>query len=153
MAGRTSGRAGAEPVWRFRPRVLPVIATMMALSLIAVFTVVWVRLATRSEFTAFQIVTLLAFGGAMLWILYRMATLRIAAYEDRVEVRNVFRSYRLDWNRVRALRFSPGDPWLQLFDADGNRIGVLAIQSADGSRAGVAARELAEVGRRHGAGD
>jgi Bacterial PH domain len=152
MPGPTPDRAGADPVWRFRPRVLPMIATVMALCLLAVFTVVWSRLATRSEFTAFQVVTLLLFGGVMLWILYRMATLRIAAYEDRVEVRNVFRSYRLEWNRVQALRFSPGDPWLQLFDAEGNRIGVLAIQSADGARAGVAARELAEVGRDRGAG-
>jgi hypothetical protein len=132
--------------------VLPVIATAMAVCLVEVFAVIWVRLATKSEFTGFQVLTLLFFAGVVLWILYRMATLRITAYDDRLEVRNVFRSYRLEWKRVRALRFSSGDPWLQLFDAEGNRLGVLAIQSADGPRAGVAAKELAAVARARGAG-
>ena len=143
----------AAAVWRFRPRVLPMIATTMALSLIAVFTVVWARLATRSEFTPFQIGTLAVFAFVILWILYRMATLRITAYDDRLVIRNVFRSYVLRWDRVRALRFTSGDPWLQLFDAEGNRIGVLAIQSADGRRASVASRELAGVARARGAGE
>lgn len=140
-------------VWRFRPRVLPMIATTMALSLVAVFTVVWARLATKSEFTPFQIGTLAVFAFVILWILYRMATLRITAFEDRLVIRNVFRSYAFAWTDVRALRFTSGDPWLQLFDAEGNRVGVLAIQSADGARASVAARELAGVGRSRGAGD
>lgn len=140
-------------VWRFRPRVLPMIATTMALSLIAVFTVVWVRLATKSEFTLFQIATLAAFAFVILWILYRMATLRLTAFDDRLVIRNVFRSYVLEWPRIRALRFTSGDPWLQLFDAEGNRIGVLAIQSADGARSSTAARELADVARARGAGE
>lgn len=144
---------GAGVVWRFRPRVLPMIATTMALSLVAVFTVVWVELATKSEFTPFQIATLIVFALVILWILYRMATLRLTAYDDRLEIRNVFRSYDLEWARIRALRFTAGDPWLQLFDAEGNRIGVLAIQSADGARASVAARELAGVARARGAGE
>ncbi len=144
---------GTAVVWRFRPRVLPMIATTMALSLIAVFTVVWVRLATKSEFTLFQVATLAVFAFVILWILYRMATLRLTAFDDRLVIRNVFRSYVLEWPGIRALRFSAGDPWLQLFDAEGNRIGVLAIQSADGARASVAARELAAVARPRGAGE
>lgn len=138
--------------WRFRPRALPVFATVLGLSLVALFAVIVTNIENKTDYTLFQVATLAVFGGFILWILYRMATLRIVAYDDRLEVRNVFRSYRLDWSRIKALRFSSGDPWLQLFDADGNRLGVLAIQSADGSRARTAAAELADVARSHGAG-
>ncbi|HEY3001953.1 MAG TPA: PH domain-containing protein [Kribbellaceae bacterium] len=144
----------AEPVWQFRPRVLPVIATGMAVSLVLVFGVVAVRLPESSQrtFTIFQRATLLAFFAVILWILYRMATLKVTAYDDGLAVRNVFRSYRIEWRRISVLRFSSGDPWLQLFDAEGNRLGVLAIQAADGARASRAAKSLATVAKSHGAG-
>ncbi|HEU4945532.1 MAG TPA: PH domain-containing protein [Kribbella sp.] len=141
-------------IWSFRPWVVAMMAAVMGLCLIAVFAVVWFRFSaeSRDTFTLFQRLTLLAFFGAVLWILYRMATVRVAAYDDGLAVRNVFRSYRFGWAQVRALRFSPGDPWLQLFDAEGNRLGVLAVQASDGARAGRAAKELAAVARSHGAG-
>ena len=81
-----------------------------------------------------------------------MATLRVAAYDDGLAVRNVFRSYRLPWDRVKVLRFASGDPWLQLFDAENNRLGILAVQAADGPRANRAATALASVAKAHGAG-
>jgi hypothetical protein len=129
-------------------------ATGMALSLIVIFGVIWFRLSpeNREAFDWFQLSTLAAFFGAILWILYRMSTLRVTAYADRLRIRNVFKSYTLTWSEVTALRFRPGDPWLQLFDADGNRIGILAVQAAEGARATKAAKELAAVARAHGAG-
>jgi hypothetical protein len=143
-----------KAVWSFHPWVVAVMAIAMGLSLVAVFAVIWFRLSdeSRDTFTLFQRATLLAFFGLVLWILYRMATVRVAAYDDCLSVRNVFRSYRLSWTDVQALRFSPGDPWLQLFDAGGNRLGVLAVQASDGTRASRAAKELAAVARSHGAG-
>jgi len=138
----------------FRPRVLPVIAAGMGVSMVAVFSVIWVRLpdSSQASFTLFQRLTLLLFAGVILWLLYRMATVRIIAYDEELAIRNVFRSYRVRWSRIQALRFSPGDAWLQMFDAQGNRLGVLAIQAADGARASAAARDLASIARSHGAG-
>jgi Bacterial PH domain len=138
----------------FHARIVSAMSVGMGLSLIAVFGVVWFRFSpeTRAQFDWFQRLTLLAFFGAVLWILYRMATLRVTAYADRVRIRNVFKSYTLKWSEVTALRFRPGDAWLQLFDADDNRIGILAVQAAEGSRASRAAKELAAVAREHGAG-
>jgi hypothetical protein len=143
-----------EPVWEFRPRVVSVISTGMAISLVAVFGVIWFRLPddARDTFSWFQRLTLLAFFGAILWILYRMTTLRVSAYRDHLRVRNVFKSYTLPWAEVTALRFRPGDAWLQLFDADGNRLGILAVQAAEGVRASKAAKQLAAVARDQGAG-
>lgn len=143
-----------EKVWTFHPWVIGVMAIGMGLSLLAVFGVIWFRLSeqSRDTFTLFQLLTLFAFFGTILWLLYRMATVRVTAYDDGLAVRNVFRSYWLAWTEVSALRFRPGDPWLQLFDADGNRLGVLAVQASDGTRASRAAKELAAVARSHGSG-
>ncbi|HET6988376.1 MAG TPA: PH domain-containing protein [Kribbella sp.] len=146
--------ADAGRLFTFHPRIVALMAGLMGLSLIAVFGVVWFRLPpdARETFSWFQRLTLLAFFGAILWILYRMTTLRVTAYADRLRIRNVFKSYTLPWSEISALRFRSGDAWLQLFDADGNRIGILAVQAAEGSRASRAARELASVAREHGAG-
>ncbi|MFI6833878.1 MULTISPECIES: PH domain-containing protein [unclassified Kribbella] len=146
--------AAADRLFTFHPRIVALMAGVMGLSLIAVFGVIWVRLPgdARESFSWFQRLTLLAFFGAVLWILYRMTTLRVTAYPDRLHIRNVFKSYTLRWSEVTALRFRPGDAWLQLFDADSNRIGILAVQAAEGPRASRAAKELAAVARQHGAG-
>ncbi|NIK57532.1 PH domain-containing protein [Kribbella shirazensis] len=146
--------ASSDRLFTFHPRIVALMAGGMGLSLIAVFGVIWFRLSPddRATFDLFQRLTLLAFFGAVLWILYRMTTLRVTAYPDRLRVRNVFKSYTLQWSEITALRFRPGDAWLQLFDADDNRLGILAIQAAEGSRASRAAKELAAVAREHGAG-
>jgi len=143
-----------KALWTFHPWAIAVMAGVMGLSIVAVFGVIWVQLSAdaRDTFTLFQRLTLLAFFGTVLYLLYRMGTVRVSAHEDGLRVRNVFRSYRYDWDDVKALRFRAGDPWLQLFDAEGNRLGVLAVQASEGARAGRAARELAAVARSHGAG-
>jgi hypothetical protein len=144
----------AKALWTFHPWIVAMMASAMGLSLIAIFGVIWFRLPSESRdtFSLFQRLTLLAFFGAVLWILYRMATVRVTAYDDGLRVRNVFKSYRYGWTDVKALRFRAGDPWLQLFDAEGNRLGILAVQASEGARAGRAAKELATVARSHGAG-
>ena len=146
--------AARDRLLTFHPRIVSAMAAGMGLSLIAVFGVVWFRFTpeTRGQFDWFQRLTLLAFFAAVLWILYRMATLRVTAYADRIRIRNVFKSYTLQWSEISALRFRPGDAWLQLFDAEDNRIGILAVQASEGSRASRAAKELAAVAREHGAG-
>ncbi|MEU8223866.1 PH domain-containing protein [Kribbella sp. NPDC048915] len=144
----------SDALYGFHPRIIALMATGMGLSLIVIFGVIWFRLspADRESFDWFQRATLLLFFGAVLWILYRMSTLRVTAYPDRLRIRNVFKSYTLPWADVTALRFRSGDAWLQLFDADGNRIGILAVQASEGARATKAAKELAAVARDHGAG-
>ena len=144
----------AKPLWTFHPVIIAMMAVVMGACIFAVFGVIWFRLddESRATFSWFQRLTLLAFFGAILWLLYRMATLRVSAYEDGLQVRNVFKSYRFSWDDVKALRFNPGDPWLQLFDADGNRTGVLAVQASEGGKAAAAAKQLAAIARSHGAG-
>lgn len=141
-------------LWTFRPWIIAMMAAVMGVCIVAVFGVIWFRFddESRATFSWFQRLTLLAFFGLILWLLYRMGTVRVTAYEDGLQVRNVFKSYHYAWSDVKALRFNSGDPWLQLFDADGNRLGVLAVQASEGGRAGAAAKQLAAVARAHGAG-
>lgn len=141
-------------LWTFHPWIIAMMAAVMGVCIVAVFGVIWVRFDddSRATFSWFQRLTLLAFFGVVLWLLYRMGTVRVTAYEDGLQVRNVFKSYHYAWSEVKALRFNPGDPWLQLFDANGNRLGVLAIQASEGSRASAGAKQLAGVARAHGAG-
>jgi hypothetical protein len=152
MTSKDTAAPRAE--WTFHPWMVAMMSTAMGLSLVAVFGVIWFRLSaeSRDTFTLFQRITLLAFFGVILWLLYRMATVRVTAYADGLRVRNVFKSYRYGWDNVKALRFRAGDPWLQLFDAEGNRLGILAVQASEGARAGRAAKELAALARSHGAG-
>ncbi|MFC0626907.1 PH domain-containing protein [Kribbella deserti] len=142
------------PLWQFRARVLAVMSAMLTASMVSVFGVIWIRLSDeiKETFTLFQRLTLLFFAGIVLWGLYRMATVRVAAYEDGLAVRNVFKSYRLKWSDISVLRLSPGDAWLQVFDQEGTRLGVLAVQTSDGPRAREAAKDLARIAKAHGAG-
>jgi hypothetical protein len=141
-------------LWTFHPRIIAMMAGVMGLSIVAIFAVIWFRLSdeSRDTFTLFQRLTLLAFFGTVLYLLYRMATVRVTAYDDGLQIRNVFKSYRYEWTDVKALRFNAGDPWLQLFDADSNRLGVLAVQASEGPRASQAALQLAAIAKSHGAG-
>ncbi|WP_405060962.1 PH domain-containing protein [Kribbella sp. NBC_01505] len=144
----------SERLFTFHPRSVAIMASVMGFSLIALFGVIWSQFDdfTKQTFSWFQRLTLLAFFGAILLLLFRMATVRVSAYADGLRIRNVFKSYMLPWAEVTALRFTSGDAWLQLFDAEGNRIGVLAIQASEGRRASTAAKELAAIARAHGAG-
>ncbi|GAA1547835.1 PH domain-containing protein [Kribbella lupini] len=154
MATPESLVTGVTPLFTFHPRIVAAVTTAMALSIFAVFGVIWFRLPdeSRATFTLFQRLTLIAFFGTVLYLLYRMATVRVTAYADGLRVRNVFKSYSYPWSDVKVLRFTAGDPWLQMYDTDDNRLGILAIQASEGARATAAAKELAAVARAHGAG-
>jgi len=74
----------SDRLFTFHPRILALMAGVMGLSLLAVFGVIWIRLPAdaRDSFSWFQRLTLIAFFGAVFWILYRMTTLRVTASGD-----------------------------------------------------------------------
>jgi Bacterial PH domain len=154
MTANTSEKAVPKPLWTFHPRIIAAVTAVMGASMVAIFGVIWIRLGdeARATFSVFQRLTLLVFFGTILYLLYRMATVRVSAYDGELRIRNVFKSYRIPWAEVKVLRFQPGDPWLQLFDGEGNRLGILAVQASEGDRASYAAMELASIARLHGAG-
>jgi hypothetical protein len=74
---------------------------------------------------------------------------RVVADADRIRVRNVFGSYELPWEIVRAVTFGRGAPWLTLDLYDDDVVAVMAIQAADKDYAVRAARELRALHSSH----
>ena len=70
---------------------------------------------------------------------------RVVADDKGVQVRNVFGSYAVEWEIVRAVTFGRGAPWLTLQLHDDDVLTVMAIQAADKDYAVRAARALREL--------
>lgn len=97
---------------------------------------------TRDAITPFQRGTVLAFGAAMLAVLFALIRSRVVAEAERLIVVNGYRRRDFEWAEVIAVRLPPGAPWVTLDLADGNTVAAMGIQGSDGERAKVAVREL-----------
>lgn len=96
----------------------------------------------RARFTPFQKGTVLFFGLLVFGLNHALARCRVRADDAGLLVVNGFRSHRLEWAQVLAVRMPTGAPWATLDLSDGSTLAVLGIQGTDGSRAVRAVREL-----------
>ena len=78
-------------------------------------------------------------------VLWRFGRVSARPDAERLEVRNLLRTSRLDWAEVVAVHFGGGSPWVVLDLADGESLAVMAVQRADGGRAEGEARRLATL--------
>lgn len=67
---------------------------------------------------------------------------RVTADDQGIHVRNVLGGYDLEWDLVRAVRFTRGAPWATVELEDDDVVSVLAVQSADKQYAVEAVRTL-----------
>jgi hypothetical protein len=74
---------------------------------------------------------------------------RVVADLEGVKVRNVFGSYEVSWDVVRAVTFGRGAPWLTLDLYDDDVLNVMAVQAADKDHAVRAARGLRALHAAH----
>ena len=74
---------------------------------------------------------------------------RAVADRDGIKVRNVFGSYEVSWDVVRAVTFGRGAPWLTLDLHDDDVLNVMAVQAADKERAVHAARAIRALHAAH----
>lgn len=56
---------------------------------------------------------------------------RVIADDRRIRIRNVIGGYDLPWEVVRAVKFDRGSPWANVELADGDVLGVMAVQAVD----------------------
>jgi hypothetical protein len=91
---------------------------------------------------------LFAVGAAVL--LWRIGGVHARPSPQRLVVRNIVRTRRLEWPEILAVRFSVDDPWVRLDLADGSTIALMGIQRADGERAMAEARRLVALVQEHG---
>jgi hypothetical protein len=141
VAPSTRDRVPALPV-TFRPwlatRVLALLAVLTTVSLIAL-AIELPNINTRDRWSFAVFAVLVDIG---LWFLARPC---LRANHDGLEVVNVWRSRRLSWAQVLAVRLGPGDPWLVLDLDDGTTAAAMGVQSADGERGRRVAAQVAAL--------
>jgi hypothetical protein len=91
----------------------------------------------------------LAFAVAVLWFLHRLASVRIVARDQVVEVVNILRGRRLEWAEIVGVRLLRDDPWLMLDLADGYSMAAMGVQKADGDHAREQAQRFAAMVNAH----
>ena len=67
-------------------------------------------------------------GALVLWVLARLARVRVVADDSGVTVVNIAGRRRLDWAEIIQVNLRPGDPWVFLNLSDGTSLPALGIQ-------------------------
>jgi hypothetical protein len=67
-------------------------------------------------------------GALILWVLARLARVRVVADDCGVTVVNIAGRRRLDWAEIIQVNLRPGDPWVFLNLSDGTSLPALGIQ-------------------------
>ena len=121
----------------FRPLGVRVAAAAFGVLLFGVGGAIWFSFPdeVREAFTVFQRVTVLGMGLGALVVGHALGRCRIDADDEGLRVVNGYRSHRLQWAQVLAVRMLPGNPWVSLDLADGTSLSALGIQGSDGHRA------------------
>jgi hypothetical protein len=129
---------------RFRPLGVRVAASVLALVLALVVTVLWLQFPpdVQESFTLFQKLTLLVFGLMIGAIGHALARCRVDADERGLTVVNGYRRHTYDWSQVVAVTLRPGNPWAVLDLSDGTSQAAMGIQGSDGGRAQAQVRRL-----------
>ena len=122
---------------RFRPLGVRIATIAFGSLLIGVGSAMWFSFPddVRDAFTVSQRLTVLVMLGIALVIGHALSRCRVDADEDGLLVVNGYRSHRLAWAQVVAVRMLPGNPWVSLDLADGTSLSALGIQGSDGNRA------------------
>lgn len=129
----------------------PVLARRVCLTFAVVVTVLTPVLAIAlptsgpNAFGAPDRLGLALVGLAIVWFLWRQASVRADPDDAGLTVRNLVFSRRLAWAEIVSVRFGSGRPWVQLDLSDGDTIAVMGIQQADGERAVEESRRLATL--------
>lgn len=147
--------AAAETVMiDVRPKRVRVVAWVAAVAILAVFAAVATALTGsigegNAVFRPGDQAAMIGLGvcGALAALAFGRP--RVWGTEQGIRVRNVFATYELPWNVVRAIRFDHGHPWAQLELQDDDTVSVLAIQAVDKEHALVAVRGLRSLHAAH----
>ena len=129
--------SGAESgAVQFRPRRVRVVAGVVAVALVVLFTALsfglkgstgagYGQFRSGDQFAMIGLGVLAALGALM------FTRPRVVADAAGVRVRNVLGGYDLPWSVVRAIRFDRHSPWAMLELHDDETISVHALQAAD----------------------
>jgi len=145
--GRMGAVAGETVVVDVRPKRVRVVAWVTAAAILAVFSAVATALTGstgegNAVFRPGDQAAMIGLGVCGALAALAFARPRVWASEQGIRVRNVFATYELPWNVVRAVRFDKSHPWAQLELQDDDTVSLLAIQAVDKEHALDAVRAL-----------
>jgi hypothetical protein len=92
---------------------------------------------------------LVLLGVACVYLLHRLASVRLVADDTGVTVVNVVRRRRLEWAEIVGVRLSRDDPWLLLDLADGEALAAMGVARSEGAQAQEQARAFARLVNEH----
>lgn len=150
-----AGRGLPDLPVTFRPRGVRVAAVAFGVVLVAATVVVWLTLPERAQdsFTLGQRLTVVAMFLAGGLVGHALSRCRVDADEAGLVVVNGYRSRRLSWPQVVAVRLHPGNPWAYLDLSNGTTVPVMGIQGSDGARATRHTRQLRALVDAHAASE
>jgi hypothetical protein len=93
--------------------------------------------------------SLVLLGVACVYLLHRLAAVRVVADDSGVTVVNVVRRRRLEWAEIVGVRLSRDDPWLLLDLADGEALAAMGVARSEGPQAQDQARAFARLVNEH----
>jgi hypothetical protein len=79
------------------------------------------------------------------FVLHRLASVRVETSDDGILVANVIGRRRLEWAEVVGVRLSRDDPWMLLDLSDGTALAAMGVQKSEGARAQRQAQEFARM--------
>lgn len=90
-----------------------------------------------------------AIGLAVVYVLHRLADVRVEATETGVLVVNVVGRRRLEWAEIVGVRLLRDDAWMMLDLSDGEALAAMGVQRSEGERGQRQAREFAGMVTEH----
>ena len=88
-------------------------------------------------------------GVVAVFVLHRLAAVRVVATDDGVLVVNVIGRRQLEWAEIVGVRLLRDDAWMMLDLADGQSLAAMGVQKSEGQYAQEQAREFAQMVQEH----
>ncbi|MGZ4590917.1 MAG: PH domain-containing protein [Actinomycetes bacterium] len=135
----------------FRPRRARAVVYFLALALIVSMTWIAVALPTSGPhpWGMGSRVALVLLALAIVYLLHRLAAVRVVTTDDGVEVVNVVRRRKLAWAQIVGVRLSQDDSWLVLDLDDGEAIQAMGVARSEGPVSREQARAFARLVNEH----
>ncbi|WP_067854730.1 PH domain-containing protein [Nocardia shimofusensis] len=146
----------AEWELEVRPRRAVRTAWIVAVIILAVFTVGGVFLRSGSTGVNFRVVdqvAMVAIGALIASGVLLLTRPRVRAGAEGVQVRGVLGETLFGWDQVRGVSFPDRKSWARLELVDDDYVPLLAVRANDKEHAALAVEGLRELGARYTASD
>jgi hypothetical protein len=147
VSGATDGSSRVV----FRPRRARVVVYLCALALLVALT--WIAIALPSggahPWGLGSRVAMVLTALAIVFLLHRLASVRVVASDKGVEVVNVVGRRQLAWPQIVGIRLGQDDAWLVLDLDDGEAMQAMGIARSEGPASQEQARQFARLVNEH----